>query len=343
MSLPQPPSRKYTASPTPTSDIHPHPDISMIPNTNTNMNTATYFGGLTNNPDPSLNPYTPVSITQAPVAKTEDYEKSTKWYEKMKRKLCKFPGKFRNEFKDSGNKEGENKHNKAIIFWGTIIILVILVVIFVPIGVYYHAPEHRTNKGTPTTSPTSASVPTTRVKYTDPANVIMATIPGAFADGDDIDVMIEVIPESKSEAEAQPKSKPKAKAKAKSDNTQVLNSRTLRTRTGIAPPYFDSCKINQDCGWGYRCIENTCYPGCDSDDDCRKEHKCGHWKHDGPSDMYCMVKPHKDCRLHLDFCAADNDCCSGRCERVNGKKWRLCVPGIGRLDDSDLGLEEGEV
>lgn len=108
---------------------------------------------------------------------------------------------------------------------------------------------------------------------------------------------------------------------------EKLDSQSIKARS-LAPPYLDACKINNDCDWGYRCLEGLCHPGCDSDGDCRKLHKCGHWKHDGPSDNYCMVQPHKVCRTHLGFCVVDNDCCSGRC-RSKGK-WKMCQPSAGR-------------
>lgn len=110
-------------------------------------------------------------------------------------------------------------------------------------------------------------------------------------------------------------------------DSEKLDSQSIKARS-LAPPYLDPCKVNDNCDWGYRCHEGLCHPGCDSDSDCRKLHKCGHWKHDGPSDNYCMVQPHKTCRTHLEFCVADNDCCSGLCKSKG--KWKMCHPSRGR-------------
>lgn len=97
-----------------------------------------------------------------------------------------------------------------------------------------------------------------------------------------------------------------------------------------APPYQDSCVRNDDCDWGYKCIDNTCYHGCDEDRDCLKPQFCGVWFF--PSKYgadFCLVNDFRVCKIHLDFCRNDEDCCSGNCQRKN-IFWRMCQPSTGR-------------
>ncbi|KAJ5102774.1 hypothetical protein N7532_003303 [Penicillium argentinense] len=123
---------------------------------------------------------------------------------------------------------------------------------------------------------------------------------------------------------------------ARSTETESMEE-NIPTLEPFAPPYPDSCKVNNDCDWGYRCIAKACYPGCDSQADCRKPHLCQHWIHDGPSFKYCLVKPHQTCREHLAFCSKNNECCSGKCKAKG--KWKMCQPsgGRGRGRPSDIG------
>lgn len=96
-----------------------------------------------------------------------------------------------------------------------------------------------------------------------------------------------------------------------------------------APPYQDSCVRNDDCDWGYKCIDNTCYHGCDEDRDCLKPQFCGAWYF--PSKYgadFCLVNDFRVCKPHLDFCRSSVDCCSGNCQRKIF--WGMCQPSAGR-------------
>lgn len=97
-----------------------------------------------------------------------------------------------------------------------------------------------------------------------------------------------------------------------------------------APPYQDSCVRNDDCDWGYKCIDNTCYHGCDEERDCLKPQFCGAWYF--PSKYgadFCLVNDFRVCKPHLDFCRSNEDCCSGNCQRKH-VFWRMCQPSAGR-------------
>ncbi|KAJ5171682.1 hypothetical protein N7492_004275 [Penicillium capsulatum] len=110
-----------------------------------------------------------------------------------------------------------------------------------------------------------------------------------------------------------------------------------------APPYQDPCVRNDDCDWGYKCIDNMCYPGCDEDEDCLKPQYCGAWYFPSKyGSEFCLVNDFRVCKTHLDFCRSGEDCCSGNCRR-KGFFWKMCQPSSGRLPthkEKSVPLEE---
>lgn len=267
----------------------------------TYCSTATTYtpGSPSNEPTPAFpTTTTPTNNTAKPRLPIYDYEKPTKWAE--------FKRMWKGDFEDDAEK------SKWSLWWAIFIgalIFIGAVLLLTLIGVFYHPSPDRIN-GPTSTSTTKAHGAT--------AATLTAIIPTSSDNGPNIHVAM--VRPTEAEFDAQ------VEKMWQEGEASLLETRGFSVVS--APPYLDACQVNTECDWGYRCIEGTCHPGCDSDGDCRDGHKCEHWKHDGPSFRYCMVGPHKECSVHLDFCRKDDECCSGRCKSKG--KWKLCQPSEGR-------------
>lgn len=214
------------------------------------------------------------------------------------------------------------------MFWAALT-LTGVVLLFVFIGVFYHPPPDRIS------SPTSTTTRYHAAKIAAPtATTLMALVPASSDNGQNIHVSLvrpadAPLPKPASLQYTEARFKATVGKNRKEAEALLLQTRALGAES--APPYLDACQANSECDWGYRCINGACHPGCDSESDCRDGHKCEHWKHDGPSFEYCMIKPHKECRFHLDFCRNDEECCSSRCQSKG--KWKLCQPSEGRSEE----------
>ncbi|KAJ5987888.1 hypothetical protein N7481_003098 [Penicillium waksmanii] len=271
-------------------------------------------GGPSNEPTTALpTTTTPANNTTKPRPPIYDYEKPTKWAE--------FKRMWKGGFEDDAEKSRWSLW--WAIFIGTLVFIG-AVLLLVLIGVYYHPSPDRIN------GPTSTSTTKT---HRATATTLKALIPASSDNGQNIHVAM-VRPTDAPLPKPAPVQYTEAVFDAQVEKMRKEGEASLLETRAFsrvpAPPYLDACQVNSECDWGYRCIEGTCYPGCDSNRDCRDVHKCNHWKHDGPSFKYCMVGPHKECSVHLDFCRNDDECCSGRCKSKG--KWKLCQPSKGRQD-----------
>lgn len=97
-------------------------------------------------------------------------------------------------------------------------------------------------------------------------------------------------------------------------------------RAAAAPPYPDSCKSNANCAWGYKCIEGTCYWGCDDAGDCLPHTYCAHCFACGKFANNCMNTKFRPCGKHLAYCKWNEQCCSGICGRRGWFGVGACLP-----------------
>ena len=96
---------------------------------------------------------------------------------------------------------------------------------------------------------------------------------------------------------------------------------------------FEICRVNGDCGLGYRCLKGLCRPGCSKHLDCPKWYECRY----GRYGHRCFEKTgwHRECRFHLRFCSRHSQCCSGYCGRRSKGKELMC-----RRKPDDLEVEK---
>ncbi|KAJ5739905.1 hypothetical protein N7533_012689 [Penicillium manginii] len=274
-----------------------------------------------NQPKPRANLPTPtppnLNNTARPRPNIYNYENPTKWAE------------FKRMWK--GDFESDKEEYRWKKKWGislSIFILLLFILLIAVIGIYYHPPAERINRSSITNA--------TKIHEVTMTTTITALIPISSDNGENTHVTMvrstdASLPTPAPIQDQEAEHGNQVKHMQQKDDASIFKTRAFSSVS--APPYLDACQTNLECDWGYRCIEETCYPGCDSDSDCRDAHKCEHWKHDGPSYKYCMVARHKECRAHLEFCRNDNECCSGRCESKG--KWKLCQPSTGRSQPSD--------